>query len=369
LPAGKANWIGYKGGARRTGVNEASFESGIVTSPTRLRLRLGDTCRSLLGYDGHVVAVSVNGVVEIADPIGARVVCRFQTQGPVNAEPCIHDGVLYVATHGQLSAYALASMTAGTPRVRPLWQVALNGTPIQALTPAGDRLYVTVASAGRREIQLVTQQRAHFVYAAQKLSWIAADDAAAPRALFFSEDDGHVQLHVVRDQLTSIPVPLQSIGDHPIALLGDTVFAVFGDARRLYRIDTNSGSIQEPLDEDTQMFALTHDGAEWDREYVRVDSGGIHFSRDMVRDSFAPHERAWRGSPVVVQDCAVIVGMEDGRVFIYDIAQLPQHDIWRLEGNGNAPITALASFDAFIAAGNRDGAVEIRELVAKTKTR
>src|SRR5207248_6710144 len=142
---------------------------------------------------------------------------------------------------------------------------------------------------------------------------IAADNETS-RAVFLSEDDGRVQLHVIDDQLTTHPTALQAIGDHPIAILSETLFGIFGDARRLYRIDATTGSIEEPLDEDTQLFALTHDGHQWDRESVRIDTGGIHFSRAMLRDSFAPHERASRGSPVIVQDCAVAVGMEDGRV-------------------------------------------------------
>jgi hypothetical protein len=367
LPAGSANWLGYKGGPHRTGVNDASLEAGCITRPTGLSLRLGDTCRSLLGYDGHVVAVSVDGVVEIADPIRAKSICRFQTQGPITAEPCIDNGVLYLATRGQVSAYALAAMSLDTPRVRPLWQVALNGTPVQALTAFGDRLYLTVASADWREVHAIEKQRVRLLHAAPAVSWIAAD-ATTSRAVFLSEEEGRVQLHVVRDELTTHPISLQTIGEHPIALLGDTLFGIFGDAHRLYRIDATTGGIEEPLDEDTQLFALTHDGSDWDRQSVRIDTSGIVFSRSMVRDSFAPHERATRGSPVIAQDCAVAVGMEDGRVLIYDLARPPQHEKWRLGDNRGAPVTALASFDSFIAAGNKDGVVEVRELTAKGAT-
>jgi hypothetical protein len=365
LPPASANWLGYKGGSRRTGVNDASIAPGCVTRPTSLRLRLGDECRSILGYDSHIVAVSLNGVVEIADPVRAKSVCRFQSQGPITAEPCIDDGVLYLATRGQVTAYALTPMSLETPRIRPLWQVAVNGTPVQALTPVGERLFVTVASAAWREVHVIEQQRTQLLHGATSVSWIAADTANS-RAVFLSEQDGRVQLHVVRDEMTTFPISLQSIGEHPIALLGDTLFGTFGDARRLYRIDATTGGIEELLGEDTQLFALTHDGEEWDRNSVSIDSGGILFSRSMVRDSFAPHERPWRGSPVIVQDCAAAVGMqEDGRVLIYDLAARPQHEIWRLGENGAAPITALASFDSFIAAGNKDGVVEVRELVAK----
>ncbi|MEO8382697.1 MAG: hypothetical protein ABI779_23770 [Acidobacteriota bacterium] len=358
LQPSNSNWSGYKGGSRRLGASAPGIGTDCLTRLIDLRLRLGDSCRGLLGHDGHVVAVSLNGVVEIADPTRARSVCRFQVQGPMTAEPCIQSGVLHLATRGQVSAYALASITLETPRVQPLWQVELNGTPIQALTPAGNRLYVTVATPDGREIHVIEDHQARLLYSAPKVSWVAADPATT-QAVFLSETNGVVQMHLAGDGLTSHPLPLHSLGDHPIALLGDTVFGVFGDTQRLYRLDARTGTIQEPLEEDTQLFALTNDGDTWDRDSVCIDTRGIVFARRRVRDSFAPYERATRGSPVIVQDSAVAVGMEDGRVLIYDLARLPHHDVWRL---GDTPITALASFDSYIVAGNKDGLVEVREL-------
>lgn len=368
LSPAKASWLGFKGGSRRSGSSDAALEGSCVTRDTGLRLRLGDSCRSLLGYDGHVIAVSGSGVVEIADPMHAKSVCRFQTQGPITAEPAIDAGILYVASRGQVSAYALAALAMEAPRVRPLWQVAVGGTPIQALTPMGARLYLTVAAVEWREVHVIEQQRARLLHAAPKVSWIAADPATG-RAVFFSEDAGRVQLHVVGDSVAAHFVALQGLAEQPIALLGDTVFGVFGESRRLYRIDAARGDVEEPLEEDTQLYALTHDGVEWDRGSVRVDTGGMHFSRAMVRDAFAAHERAWRGSPVVVQNCAAVVAMEnEGRILVYDLAALPSHEIWRLDGSRETPLTALAAFDSFVAAGNRDGAVEVRELVPKGAT-
>ncbi len=361
-----ANWAGYRGGPRRLSANASSAAAhDCTTRATDLRLRLGDSCRSLLGYDGHLIAISLNGVVEVADPLRAKSVCRFQTQGPVTAEPCISDGVLYLATRGQLSAYALAALVLETPRIRPLWHVTLSGTPIHALTAVGDRLYVTVATADWREVQVIEQGSVRSIHGAPKMSWVAADPSSS-RAVFLSEEDGRVRLHVMSDGLATHAVALHSLTDHPIALLGGTIFGIFGDAHRLYRINAATGAIEEPLDEDTQLFALTRDGADdWDRDGVGIDTRGIAFWRTGVRDSFAPHERASKGSPVIVQGCAAAVGMEDGRVLLYNLAQLPRHEVWRLGDQSGAAITALASFESYIAAGNRDGIVEVRELVSK----
>jgi hypothetical protein len=160
-------------------------------------------------------------------------------------------------------------------------------------------------------------------------------------------------------------VPLDRLGEHPIAALGGSVFGIFGEAQRLYRISASSGEIEEPLDEDTQLFALTQADGEWDRDSVRIDSEGVVFSRARVRDSFEPHDRAVKGSPLIVRDSAVAVAMEDGRVRIYNLAQLPRHEVWRIGDTDGASITALAAFDSYIAAGNREGIVELRELRAK----
>lgn len=370
LPSSKTNWPAYRGGSRRLGLNPLSAGSTCIVEKTGLQLSLGDSCRSLLGYDGHLVAISVAGAVEIADPLRAKSVCRFLVQGPITAEPCIHDGVLYLATRGQLSAYAIGGLTFEEPRARPLWQLTLNGTPIQAVTAVGERLYVTLASTGSREVQVIEgigrqQPTARSLHHASKVSWVAADPTTA-RAVFFSEGDRGVHLHVCEDGLTTHPVALRGLREHPIAILGGSVFGIFGDAHRLYRIDSSNGRIEEALDEDTQLFALTHDvDEEWDRDGVLIDNSGISFTRAGVRDTFEPHERV-KSSPLIVRTCAVAVGMEDGRVRIYDLAQLPRQDVWYVGGSKSAAaITALASFDSYIAAGNRDGVVEVSELRAE----
>jgi hypothetical protein len=368
LPASPSNWTGSKGSARRLGFNASTGPAEWTVQKPALTLRLGDACRTLLACDGHLIAISLNGTIEVADPVRARSLCRFQTPGRITAEPCISNGALYVSTENQLTAYALGPMTLEPPRVRPLWQVPVRGTPIYALTPARNRLFATVSTGDWREVVVVEQTgqppraTARTLHRSPKTSWLAADPATGD-VVFLSEENGRIHLHVVRDDVTSHPVSLQVLAEQPIAFLGNAVFAVFGAARQLYRIDAATGAVEEPLETDTQLFALTHDdrGA-WDRDGVRIDSDGVLFARSAVRDSFAPHERATKPSPVVMRGAAAAIGMEDGRVLLYELAHLPRHEVWRLDGHSTAPITALASYDGYVAAGNRDGVVEVREL-------
>jgi len=362
-----SSWTGHKGGPRRLGVNATP---GPVdwTSRKALSFSLGDACRTLLACDGHLVAVSMNGTIWIADPTRERVLCRFQTQGPMTAEPCISNGTLHVATHGRVTAYALGPTALEPPRIRPLWQADVAGTPIFALTPAGNRLYVTIQTGNQHEVHVIerpghgSQAVARRLQGARKTSWLSADPASG-NAIFLSEDDGHVQLHVAAGDIESHPVHLDTLHEQPVAVLSGSVFAIFGRERRLVRINSATGAIEEPLDSDTLLFALTHDANfDWDRDGVRIDGEGACFLRSAIRDSFTPQDRATKPSPVVVQGAAAAVGMEDGRVLLYRLAHLPRHEVWRIDGGAAAPITALASFDGFIAAGDRDGAVEVREL-------
>lgn len=382
LEAAEGNWLGYKGGARRLGANAATRDvrelayATFDLADTGLQLRLGDVCRSLLGYDRHLIAVAKSGAIEIADPRRPSATQRFQAHGPVSAEPCIDHGILYVGSIGQLAAYSLGAMTLSAPKLRPLWHVSLGGAPIQALTALGDRLYVTVAKEARKELQVIDNVRGaqpsqpRTVHASRRVSWIAADSARG-EAVFLSDDGGGVYVHVItaaRPEPASRPVPLDAFSEHPIAFLGGRVFALFDDAR-LYRIDPATGAIDEVVGDDIQLFSLTDDGdGEWDRDGVQIDSSGVAFARAALRDTFSHLDRAVKGSPVIVHRRAAAVGMEDGRVLLYDLARPPKHEVWRLDGAAGTPITALASFDAFIAAGNRDGIVGVRELRAAAGT-
>lgn len=373
LDATDGNWLGYKGGVRRLGSNAAQRRDPLRKQDvvhTGLTLRLGDVCRSLLGYDGHLVAVAKSGAIEIVDPRRPAAAQRFRVHGPVSAEPCIDRGILYVGAPGQIAAYSIGALTLSAPRSRPLWTVSVGGSPIQALTPVGDRLYATVATEARKEVVFIDNvheaqpSQPRIVHAARRVSWLAADPTRG-EVVFLSEDGGVAQVYVAssaRAELASRPLVIDAFSEHPIAWLGGSVFALF-EAAEVHRIDPFTGVIDETLGDDTQLFSLTRDeDGEWDRDLVQVESSGVVFARAGVRDSFSHLDRVVKGSPVIVDGRAVAVGMEDGRVLLYDLARLPRHEVWRLDGAAETPITALASFDSFIAAGNRDGVVGVCEL-------
>lgn len=374
LPASGSNWSGYKGGPHRLGLNSTAVGAELAMRDAKLKLQLGGPCRSLLGYDGHLIAVSDNGVVEIGEPLLGKRLCRFQTAGKISVAPCIEDGILFLGAPGQLSAYSLAPTTLDTPRVRQLWQMPVQGTPIHALTVVGSRLFVSVASPDRQEVQVIDQadtaqpSAPRTIHAGRRLSWTAADPNAKQAVFFSHSDSTGVLLHVAGSNVATHRVALDAMTDDPIAFLGGSVFGVFGSARRLYRIDAASGTIVEPLDKDTHLFALSRSGEEWDRDGVHIDSRGVTFRRTGIRDTFGTHERAVRGSPLIVQGSAAIVGMEDGSVRVYDFVHAPRYESW-VVGDGNASITALATFESYVTAGNSEGVVEVRELRAKGATR
>jgi hypothetical protein len=378
LPLTAGNWLAFRGGPERLGLNAfpPAYQAG---DPLEIRdvdgvTQLGDFCRSLLGYDRHLVAVSQSGSIAVIDAGRPTAGLRLKADGPISCEPCIDQGILYLGSPGRLSAYSLGAAALLQPRLEPLWQLALPGTPIQALTALENRLYVTVVN-GQRAVMVVDglQQGAgatlRTLYTGDRPSWLAADPAAHQVA-FLSEDAGALKQHTVTHGagraeasvrvLAHLPRPFAD--NVPIALLEGKIFGVFGEEERLCRIDLRSGELEHLGDDDTKLFALRTL-----RDGVRIDTTGIAFSGAEIRDSFNLLDRV-KVSPVLLGDRAAVLGMQDGRLQIYDAAHPPRHEVRRLTGDGE-PITALASFHNFVAAGNARGIVKLYELVLKTPPR
>jgi hypothetical protein len=343
-----------------------------------LRIQLGDTCRSLLGYDRHLIAVAQNGTIEIGDPEGWAPSVRLKADGPISCEPCVEQGILYLGSPGRLTAYSLGALTLAVPRLAPLWQLPLSGTPIHSLTCLGNRLYITVVAQGRREVQVVENLERtpplapRTLHASSKVSWVAGDPANQ-QAVFFSQEDDDLYLHTVQPamarteinsaSLSRVPIPFAE--QIPITLLGGKIFGVFGDEDKLCRIDAFSGEFEQSLGPDVKLFSLGRDRDRgWDGDGVQIDTGGISFLRTGQRVSLAPLERVVKGSPVLLPGRAAAIGLQDGQLRIYDLHRLPLYDVRRLSGDGEA-LTALVSFHSYIAAGNIKGDIRVYEVHEK----
>ena len=385
MPVSSANWLSAKGSAARLGLNNSELPAwdprgGVIPEiqETALHLQLGDPCRSLLGYDRHLIAVSQGGTIEIADPRLGETGRRFKVDGPISCEPCIDRGVLYLGSPSKVSAYSLGSLSLEAPQLLRLWQSPVSGTPIQALTCMDGRIYVTshqqIGTQSRREVQMIeTQARVppppRTIISSWRLSWAAADEVRR-QVVFLSEDLGHLQLHTVshngRLDVSSRPLPLRQLSDQvPIALLGGKLFAVLGDDETLVRIDVDSATRDFDMAPDTKLFSLSRGSQwEWDGDGVRIDSAGVVFMRSAVKDTLEPHERVAKGSPVLVGDAVAVVATDDGRLRFYDRMFPPRQETRRIAADGER-ITAVASFQNYVAAGNAKGVVKVFELRGK----
>jgi hypothetical protein len=381
LPAVSGNWLSHRGNVQRLGLNALPAtglgpQEGFEIQEEDLKLELGDTCRSLLGYDRHLIAVSQSGTIEVCDPQVPAASLRLKTEGPISCEPCIENGILYLGSPARLTAYSLGALTLAQPRLVPQWQLHLPGTPVQALTVLADRLYVTIVNSDVRREVLVLENlernppaAVRRLHSSAKLSWTAADPTSQ-QLVFFSQQGESLQLHrVVHDgdrpelatqPLAGVPYPLAE--NVPIAFLEGKIFGVFGDDEKLCRIDATSGELEQALGDDTKLFSLSQDGdGRWDGDGAQIFANGIHFLRAARTERFAPLERVVKGSPILLKGRAVVVGMLDGRVRLYDLSRLPRYEQVR-PTVGSEPITALAAFDSYVAVGNAKGVVKLLTL-------
>lgn len=375
LPDSAADWTGSKGGPQRLGLNptrQAAPFRELKIQQVR-ESHLGDHCRSLLSCDGHLVAVSAGGTVEISDVSGRAAPLRINVDGPVTCDPCISRGTLFIGAAGRVTAYPLGTLTRQPPRLDPRWSIRLEGTPVNPLTVAEGRLYVTVALQNRRrEVRVIDHidrdqpLARQAIYAAARLSWMAAD-APTRRLVFLSEEGkdlflhstatGGTRFHLTSRRIANAPSPF---AEHiPIALAGTKVYGVFGDAEKLCRLDAAQGTFEQVIRDDAKAFALSSI-----RDGVLVDSGGLYFLGMGMAERLNNHERI-KGHPVLLADCAVAVGLQDGRLRVYDLHNPSFQETLRLSGEGEE-VTALASFGTCLAAGTARGLVKLFELVRKS---
>jgi len=95
-------------------------------------------------------------------------------------------------------------------------------------------------------------------------------------------------------------------------------------------------------------------------QWTTVDSEGIVFPSGS-RDDLHFREQV-RAQPITFQNCGAALGLQDGRIRVYDLQRPPYYLSERLEGGGEAEITAMASVGRFLVAGDALGRIGRFEL-------
>ncbi len=373
FPGEEFHWSGFRGGPKRLGLNSSKPRvRGLGQVPllpmASGSIRLGDSCLALLSWDSHLVAVSRSGQVEIVAPTTAYRRRLSVAGGPLTCQPCIVQSTLFLGQEGRLSAFSLAALTLPEPKVEPRWQIRVPGRPVDALLALGDRLFATVLRQdGRTGLLLVDHvssprpEKPRFLYTAERLSALAGDFLHR-KVHFLSQEQGELQLHILESgsaPLQPAGFPLRDLGTGPLqntvlAAMGSKLFGVFGQDDKLCRLEWGQGSIR--LDGDVQKFAFNNL-----QQWVHVGTTGVHFSHLNQRESLNHMERVV-GQPLIVRDFAFAVGLQDGRVLLYDFQAPDQQREIRVDSPEHG-ITALASFGPYLAAGSSSGKVELYEVV------
>ncbi|MCH9647697.1 MAG: hypothetical protein K0U98_05620 [Deltaproteobacteria bacterium] len=374
FPGEDDHWSGYRGGPKRLGLNAAKPEirlpeSRLLPVPNG-DLSLADGCFSLLSWDSHLIAISHAGQVEIVEPTTAfhR---RLNLQGSVmSCHPCISRSTLFLGQEGRLTAFSLGALTLPDPKTEPRWQLEVEGRPAEALLALGDRLFATVKRRDGRMSLIVVDgvsgsrpAAPRVLLTEPKLSALAGDFLSQTVHLL-SEAKGRLQLHclkagVVPLRVSSVPfhdLPVGPMQNTVVAAMGNKLFTVVGEEDQLCRLEWGKGAIR--LDSDVKKFALGSVD-----QWGQVETNGIRFPYLHRREKLGHMDRVI-GQPLIIRGFAFAVGLQDGRVLLYDWHGPHQQREIRVDSQENG-ITALASFGPYLATGSARGKVALYEVVAK----
>ena len=298
-----------------------------------------------------------------ADVLGdkATEVARFSLGGRVHAEPAIAGGLLFAAADNQVMAYAIGGGVNGLMREDPYWKISLTGQAHHSLLAVGDSLYcITDGGEGAELIafnKIFTsspeQTRVHSAKVFSPLAGKITDQGH--KVYFVSPEHGGTLYEIehtdevehVKTEKSIAMLNGYALGT-PICVVGDMLFGIFGERKRLCRVKI---SLVQPLEnrgDDVEHFA-----------YAEIKKS-ILVSSTMIRDTdvdkigaLDPGE-SYRGMPVVIKDFAVAVSLNCGKVRLYDLKNLSHSRNWQV-GNNRSDVTALISTGPFLAAGVAEG--------------
>ncbi len=368
------DWLGYKGGPERCGLNRYRHPKGLrnLTLKELLRLDLEDPCCSLLSCEGLLIAISECGIIEAADLAGSGRPIRWRADGAVCGQPCVERGSLYIGGENWVAAYSLAGLTRTPPRLEPRWTVRLQGTPMHSLLAQEGRLYLNVGFAdGTRQVQVIDNidgpqpSRARILFSSRILSSLVGSPPPGKWVSFLSQENGDTVVYRVEHQestpkyskkpIKGAPRPLR---DHvPIAAIGKKIFAVFGDDDLLCRIDAEDAVFDVGIHPDTKRFALSGLG-----DGIVVHTAALFFIKRNAEEALSHLDRV-KGPPVILKDRAALLGFQNGRLRVHDLNNPAFYQEHSISDKEFAAVTALASFRDYIAAGSDDGTVKLLKLV------
>ncbi len=380
LPQLNEYWPGARGSGQRLGLNRFT----IAKSPQELEIKeqgsfsINGRCRSLTAEDGYLIAVSDNGIIQAADlNRNGNEPCTFNAGGKIFAEPAVHNGTLYVGIvkdenmeKGGICAFTLDGLRANSPDMNHWWEVELKGTPVQALLPFENRLYLNVGfKDGRREIQVIENidksnpSEAAVVYKGEGSSMLVANPPTK-KVFFLSKSGDKLYVNVFDHSTAPSPAmdthylngaPSDFLEHIPIAAMGAKLFVVFGDKKELCRLDAHSNSFDIKITDRVRSFALSGMNRQ-----VTVNVTGVYSTVGNVQEDLTRGEGIVSG-PVIIRENLVAVGMRDGKIRIYQMNNPAVHvDVQAF--NSNCKVSALASFKNMIAAGSQEGDVKLLRL-------
>jgi len=378
LPESDADWPAFKGGWQRLGLNRFVLNRRIPELGTGEMggIQLSDPCKSLLICDRHLFAISQSGEIKVADisQNHIREVTSFHAGGNIYAMPVIERGSLYMAAEKELLAYSLGNMFSQKAPVSPRWEISSDGTPIRELLAFQNRLFFTLTYPDRHHeihaldsIRSVQPKPPEKLCAGPRLSSIAGHYTEKVKKVYFlSEDQIGLRLHLtdysknsgaeaVSLMVKGAPSPFRE--RVPIAVIGARIFLVFRKEETLCRLDANTGEVDRQFCKNIREFAMAGIN-----DPVATISEGLFFQRINKKVDIGNNQTI-KGSPLILKDCAVVVGMRDGNVHLYDLHNPALPLIWSVSEHSDEEITVLAASQNIIAAGNDKGRVRVCRLV------
>lgn len=366
MVGGDFDWTGYRGGPRRLGMNPAELGDSWMKaklSPETSGITLDEACFDLLSWDRHLLAVGESGRVEIRHP-GAAVGYSLRLDGSPSCHACIEKSTLFVGHDSTLAAYSLGALTLKNPQTSARWSISVPGRPSGALLAVKDALLVNVTQGRDVGVALL---EGIFDDQPPRLRWLQQPGSVSPlagdrntgKAHFLSSHGGKIRIHTVHAHGQVATVDVSTVPDlsesdltrSALAVMGKNLFAVLGPEQALYRLEPGKPTVR--LETDVRRFSLNRGD-----QQVLLRTTGLRFPHG--HDVELSHMERVIGQPLILRNFALAVGLQDGRLGIYDLNNPPFLRHERIDGHA---ITALASFGPYVAAGTARGTVALYQVV------